>query len=108
MADTGDKVGSRSSSREQRASRVISRLPGDLNMEPQQSKPVLPPRRKLAGLGRSFVVGALTVCAAILVVLMGSGAFLTYRIVTAHDGVENVTPASYLLSSYESVNFKDA
>ena len=99
---------SRLSSRGPGASRVILRLPGDLNMEPQQSKPVPPPRRKLAGVGRSLAAGALMVCAAVLVVLVCSGAFLTYRIVTAHDGVENVSPASYLLSSYENVNFKDA
>jgi len=48
------------------------------------------------------------VAAGILVVLVGAGAFLTYRITTAHDSVENVTPASYLLSSYENVNFTDA
>lgn len=108
MADTGDKVDSRLSFPEEGAIRVVLSLPRDLNMELQQSKPVPPPRRKLAGLGRSFVVGSLMVCAAVLVVLAGSGAFLTYRIVTAHDGVENVTPASYLLSSYENVSFKDS
>jgi len=46
--------------------------------------------------------------AGILVVLIGAGAFLTYRITTAQDSVENVTPASYLLSSYQNVNFTDA
>ncbi|TAM80093.1 MAG: hypothetical protein EPN47_16510 [Acidobacteria bacterium] len=45
--------------------------------------------------------------ASMVVVLVGAGAFLTYRITTAHDSVENVTPASYLLSSYENVNFTD-
>jgi pimeloyl-ACP methyl ester carboxylesterase len=77
-------------------------------MESQQSKPVVSPGRKLARLGRRLVAGTLIVCAAMLGVLVGAGAFLTYRIVTAHDRVENVTPASYLLSSYEDVNFKDA
>jgi pimeloyl-ACP methyl ester carboxylesterase len=53
-------------------------------------------------------MGALVVAAGVLVVLIGAGAFLTYRITTTHDSVENVTPASYLLSSYENVNFTDA
>lgn len=79
-----------------------------MNMESKPSKQVVSPGRKLARLGRSFVAGALVVVAAIVGVLFGAGAFLTYRITTAHDGVENVTPASYLLSSYEKVNFKDA
>lgn len=48
------------------------------------------------------------VAAGILMVLVGAAAFLTYRITTAHDSVENVTPASYLLSSYENVSFTDA
>jgi len=77
-------------------------------MQSQQSKPAVSPGRKLAKLGRSFVVGTLLVLAGILAVLIGAGAFLTYRIVAAHDRVENVTPSSYLLSSYENVNFKDA
>jgi len=77
-------------------------------MESHQSKPVVSPARKLGRLGRRFVAGALMVCAGILGVLIGAGAFLTYRILTAHNSVENVTPASYLLSSYENVNFRDA
>jgi len=88
--------------------RVVLSPPGDLNMGPQQSKPAVSTGRRLARLGRSFGAGTLIVFASILVVLMGAGAFLTYRILTAHDRVENVTPASYLLSSYENVNFKDA
>lgn len=40
-------------------------------------------------------------------VLAGVGAFLTYSIVTARNDTENVTPSSYLLSSYETVNFTD-
>ena len=77
-------------------------------MESRLSNPVVPHGLKLIKLGRSIIVGALIVFAAIVAVLLGAGAFLTYRITTAHDGVENVTPASYLLSSYENVNFKDA
>jgi pimeloyl-ACP methyl ester carboxylesterase len=77
-------------------------------MQSQQSKPAVSPGRKLAKMGRSFVVGTLMVFAGILAVLIGAGAFLTYRIVAAHDRVENVTPSSYLLSSYENVNFEDA
>lgn len=77
-------------------------------MESQQFKPVAAPARNLSRLAGRFVAGALIVCVGILGVWIGAGAFLTYRILTAQDNVENVTPASYLLSSYENVNFKDA
>jgi esterase/lipase len=43
----------------------------------------------------------------LLIVLAGTGGFLTYRIVTAHNDTESVTPASYLLNNYENFNFKD-
>ena len=76
-------------------------------MKSQQPKPVASPARKLSRLAHRFVAGALIACAGILGVLICSGAFLTYRILTAHDNAENVTPASYLLSSYENLNFKD-
>jgi pimeloyl-ACP methyl ester carboxylesterase len=77
-------------------------------MVTQQAKPVVSSARKLSGLFYRFAAGALTVGTGIMVVLVGAGAFLTYRITTAHDSIENVTPASYLLSSYENVNFTDA
>ena len=80
----------------------------DSDMEFQQARPVASPARTLSRLGRRFFLGALIVGVGILVVLIGAGAFLTYRITTAHDSVENVTPASYLLSSYENVSFMDS
>jgi esterase/lipase len=43
----------------------------------------------------------------LLAVLAGVGGFLTYRVVTVRNDTENVTPASYLLSSYETVDFTD-
>ncbi|HVA00563.1 MAG TPA: hypothetical protein VMV34_02810 [Terriglobia bacterium] len=43
-----------------------------------------------------------------LAVLIGVGLFLTYRITTTHNDIENVTPASYLLANYENLNFTDA
>jgi pimeloyl-ACP methyl ester carboxylesterase len=77
-------------------------------MATQQIKAVASPVRALSRLSRKFVLGLLFVAAGILVVLIGAGAFLTYRITTAQDSVENVTPSSYLLSSFENVNFTDA
>lgn len=77
-------------------------------MNPQQlTKPAPSLMRVWQVRFRRFLWGALIVAAGILVVLIGAGAFLTYRITTAHDSIENVTPASYLLSSYENVNFTD-
>lgn len=85
-----------------------SRPVSEFGMATQEIKPIVSPARKLSALCRRFATGLLTVAAGILVVLIGAAAFLTYRITTAHDSVENVTPASYLLSSYENVSFTDA
>jgi pimeloyl-ACP methyl ester carboxylesterase len=53
-----------------------------------------------------LVVGIfLLVCALILV---AAGGFFTYRIVTDYNDTENVSPDSFLLSNYESLNFTDS
>lgn len=53
-----------------------------------------------------LVVGIfLVVCALILV---AAGGFFTYRIVADYNDTENVSPESFLLSNYESLNFTDA
>ena len=77
-------------------------------MATHATKTVVSPARVLARLSRRFAQGLLIVSVSVLVVLIGAGAFLTYRITTTHDNVENVTPSSYLLSSFENVNFTDA
>ena len=77
-------------------------------MSTQPSNPAAPRKRAWVALVRRFVAGSLVVCAGILAVLICAGAFLTYRITTARDTAEDVTPASYLLSSFENVNFRDS
>lgn len=77
-------------------------------MGSQQTRPAASGKSALPTLIRRCVWGILVAGAGILVVLIGAGAFLTYRITTAHNDIENVTPASYLLSSYENVNFTDS
>ena len=57
---------------------------------------------------RKFLWGIGILVAVVFVVLAGAGTFLTYHIVTAHNEVEDVTPASYLLNSYENVGFADS
>jgi len=57
---------------------------------------------------RRLLGGALVLGAGMFVVLVGAGLFLTYRITTTQDTIENVTPASYLLANYENLNFTDA
>jgi pimeloyl-ACP methyl ester carboxylesterase len=53
-------------------------------------------------------LGVILILAGILsIVFVGTGAFLTYRIVTERNDTENVTPASYLLSNCENLNFND-
>ncbi|MCL5669937.1 MAG: hypothetical protein M1423_01340 [Acidobacteria bacterium] len=67
-----------------------------------------PPPQTSSGLSRRLLWGAVVLGAAMFAVLVGVGLFLTYRIATTHDSIENVTPASYLLASYENLNFADA
>ena len=51
---------------------------------------------------------ALAVLALVLfIVLAGVGGFLTYRVVTTKNLVENVTPESAFQSNYENLNFND-
>lgn len=51
---------------------------------------------------------ALLILALVLFFVMaGVGAFLTYRVVTARNMVENVTPESAFQSNYENLNFAD-
>ncbi len=69
---------------------------------------VQPPSRTASGLFTRLISWALVLGAGMFAVLVGTGLFLTYRITTTRDSIENVTPASYLLSSYENLNFKDA
>jgi len=50
----------------------------------------------------------LLILAVVLVIVLGGTAgFLAYKIVSEHNDTEDVTPASYLLSSYENLNFPD-
>jgi uncharacterized protein len=77
-------------------------------MDSQPAIPAASRNSSFRTLIRRLVWGTLIAAAGILVVLIGAGAFLTYRIMMAHDSAENVTPASYLLSSYENVNFTDS
>ncbi len=43
----------------------------------------------------------------LLLVLGGTGGILTYRIITSRNDIEIVSPAAYLLSNYENLNFTD-
>lgn len=42
-----------------------------------------------------------------IIVLTGAAGFFTFRILTEHNDAENVTPASFLLTNYESLSFVD-
>jgi esterase/lipase len=44
---------------------------------------------------------------AVVVVLCGVGTFVTYSVISTRNETENVSPGTYLLSSYETVNFTD-
>jgi pimeloyl-ACP methyl ester carboxylesterase len=55
------------------------------------------------------IIRGLIILAVVLALVLGGAAgYLTYRIVTDRNDIEDVGPASYLLSAYENVNFPDA
>ncbi len=65
------------------------------------------PSRYSSGLGGRLFWGFLILLGVVLLGLGVAGALLTYGIVTARNETETVTPSSYLLSSYENLNFRD-
>jgi pimeloyl-ACP methyl ester carboxylesterase len=65
------------------------------------------PSAHSAGVSGKLFITLAILALVVLVVMVGASAFLTYRVVTARDGVENITPANYLLSNFESVSFTD-
>jgi pimeloyl-ACP methyl ester carboxylesterase len=75
-------------------------------LEPNRAVAV--PSRIFSDAARKILLGALIAVAVLLIILVGSSAFLTYKITTTQNEIENVTPASYLLPSYVSLNFTDA
>lgn len=77
-------------------------------MTPERQRTAASPSRLSPAWIRRLIGGILILGAGMFAVLIGVGFFLTYRITTAHDNIENVTPASYLLASYENLNFTDA
>ncbi len=48
------------------------------------------------------------IVASLLLILLGAGFFLTYRIATTRNDIENVSPSTFLLPSFQSVGFRDS
>jgi len=79
----------------------------------ESGKGILMARRRTAAAPPTSSAGSasrLLITLAILglvagIVLVGVSGFLTYRVVTTRNDTETITPASYLLSNFESVNF---
>jgi len=69
---------------------------------------VAAPSRFPTELVLKLVRGVLILAFVLLLVLGGAGGVLTYRVMTAHNDTETVTPSTYLLSSYITLNFTDA
>jgi esterase/lipase len=78
----------------------------DTSMTRRQAVAAAPTGFPLLSVSR-LIPAILTLGIALLVVLVVAAGVLTYSVVTAHDDMENVTPATYLLSSYTSLNFMD-
>ena len=69
---------------------------------------VAAPSRFPVELVSRLIRGVVILAFILFLVLGGAGALLTYRVVTAHSDTETVTPLTYLLSSYVSLNFTDS
>lgn len=54
-----------------------------------------------------LIRGLLILAFVLFLLLGGAAAILTYRVITPHNEAETVTPSTYLLSSYVSLNFTD-
>ncbi len=68
---------------------------------------LLAPSRYSSTFGPRLIWGLLILLGVVLLGLGVAGGFLTYGIVTARNDTETVSPASYLLSTYENLNFRD-
>jgi pimeloyl-ACP methyl ester carboxylesterase len=66
------------------------------------------PSRRGTGLVVRLLLIVVILAAVAGVVLSAAGGFFTYRIATDYNDTENVTPESFLLSNYESLNFTDS
>jgi esterase/lipase len=69
---------------------------------------VAAPSRFPAVLVLRLVRGAVILAFVLFLVLGVAGVVLTYRIITARNDTEIVTPGTYLLSNYETLNFRDS
>lgn len=76
-------------------------------MARRRSVAVATPSRFSFGLIFRFLKALVILAFVLFIVVAGVGAFLTYRVVTARNVVENVTPESAFQSNYENLNFND-
>lgn len=65
------------------------------------------PSQVSSGLVSKLINAVLILIGALLLVLIGASVYFTYQIVSTHDVTENVTPSTFLLSSFESFGFTD-
>ncbi len=68
---------------------------------------VAAPSRVPKGLILRLLLVVVTIAAVAGVVLSAAGAFFSYRIVTASNTTETLTPDSFLLGNYEALSFAD-
>jgi pimeloyl-ACP methyl ester carboxylesterase len=77
-------------------------------MARRRSLAVAGPSRVPTGLILRLILIVVILAAVVGVVLSAAGGFFAYRIVTDYNDTENVSPDSFLLSNYESLNFTDS
>jgi pimeloyl-ACP methyl ester carboxylesterase len=73
----------------------------------ERNRAAVVPSRTSPQVVTKALLGGVIIVGVMLAILIGASMFLTYRITTAHNNVENVSPATYLLPSYLSVSFTD-
>lgn len=77
-------------------------------MKTKRGGTAAPPSRISSVLFSRLLRGAALLARGMLAVLAEVVLFLSCRIYTNYDSVENVTPAPYLLANYKHLSFNDA
>lgn len=76
-------------------------------MARRRAAAIAAPARAPSGIASRILGGFLIVVLLCILVLAGAAGFFTFRIVTERNESENVTPASFLMTNYESLSFMD-
>jgi len=76
-------------------------------MARRRAAAIAAPARVPSGIPSRILAGFLILVVLCIIVMAGAAGFFTIHILTEHNDSENVAPASFLLTNYESLSFVD-